>query len=820
MTSTCTIYEFSNELINTQYSQKYQRYVSGGYGREVGPSNHPVPNAIQNAVNKNLFRINDNYPPEFGQIALIARDIDQYSVLAVATRESDDGNRPLVAYRYFWLDKSAGGNFDGIGTLLLWWLNNSKPQFEFKQTVAPKQLVEVLSREQFDWCRPQVRQLLQQITYYPFAFLIQQRDKLIQSAGLHYLALELNQRYQTPLAWAWNVSSLEAPKEFSLICCANNSAYNNVNQRLKGHKVDLVNQAARSAPALQSAENRNHQSQERGEPSASTRNLAINLKESIKKISQATNSQIEQSQLLKLVNILEENLPLPNNQWDWNILNDQRIISHIGNESAMRYKALLVLLNPQEDIHSWLKNVNSQRNSDNIKAAAINVQAKLLDVCCQKNKKNAYRWFNNRIYAEIIQLLLECNSEDTAIRNYACQNAEWLFVQSNKLLDSDVNQEEGWSNYFKEYVRDILNNLVNNSQTNDDFVNKLLTDLQQYKESGGTIKFPEYEGLASLFAQIKAYDLSAISYQLSQGNVPQNIYDEYDPDLIKCILPLPLKLAHSQKPKKKAVQKLILKFLTLRRLSKTYWIKDKWFWIAIILMIAAITTGSVAILKREWLSVLNIISSNSPTEDDILESNTNGDSGITNEDSEITNRDSRITNDPQKSELNRVWEALEKGNLAEKVKILEYLKKRESETYKKISQSFTRTVRELSANLPIDSGSNSSEIKAVQEILSVTGHYTKKIDGDFGPGTIEAVEAFQKSKNLPQTGKVDQNTWKKLSKSSKDEQVKVAREFLIQRFTNSQNNQKIKSDINNLKHCKKATTGLKHYINCVKGLLR
>jgi D-alanyl-D-alanine carboxypeptidase (penicillin-binding protein 5/6) len=45
------------------------------------------------------------------------------------------------------------------------------------------------------------------------------------------------------------------------------------------------------------------------------------------------------------------------------------------------------------------------------------------------------------------------------------------------------------------------------------------------------------------------------------------------------------------------------------------------------------------------------------------------------------------------------------------------------------------------------------------------------IDGDFGPQTEQAVKAFQKSKNLPETGEVNDKTWKALGTLVEEEEV-------------------------------------------------
>ena len=115
--SSIQIHEFSSEF---NEKRKDGEIVSGGYKSEVGPGTIDVPRKIKEAVKRCDFEINGNYPPEGEDFALVAREIDEYSVLAVVRRIPEDGKRPVVAYRYFWLEKRQGEDIDGIGTLLIW----------------------------------------------------------------------------------------------------------------------------------------------------------------------------------------------------------------------------------------------------------------------------------------------------------------------------------------------------------------------------------------------------------------------------------------------------------------------------------------------------------------------------------------------------------------------------------------------------------------------------------------------------------------------------------------------------------------------------
>jgi hypothetical protein len=57
---------------------------------------------------------------------------------------------------------------------------------------------------------------------------------------------------------------------------------------------------------------------------------------------------------------------------------------------------------------------------------------------------------------------------------------------------------------------------------------------------------------------------------------------------------------------------------------------------------------------------------------------------------------------------------------------------------------------------PFKVGASGSSVKVVQEALKITA------DGKFGPGTEKAIKAFQKKENLPATGIVDEETYRRI----------------------------------------------------------
>jgi peptidoglycan hydrolase-like protein with peptidoglycan-binding domain len=58
-------------------------------------------------------------------------------------------------------------------------------------------------------------------------------------------------------------------------------------------------------------------------------------------------------------------------------------------------------------------------------------------------------------------------------------------------------------------------------------------------------------------------------------------------------------------------------------------------------------------------------------------------------------------------------------------------------------------------------GSKGANVRTVQQQLSDLG-YSLSVDGNFGPGTAQAVRAFQQKNNLGTDGVVGPNTWKTL----------------------------------------------------------
>lgn len=257
------IYEFSKQFNHIECKESI--WVSGGFEVEKSQaffrSNYgngnitEIPDEIRQAVVSGLFEIPNAYPPnplsneEFHQkvanqqlniahppledIALIAKELGDYCILAVATRQMDDKWRSkMLGYRYFWLKISNLNTqrpdlVDGIATLLLWWTENGSlcfdmnpSSYEYSPNKNKPYLGERVIYKQF------IRNKYQPVSkIYKSALpclFEPTTDRQFDVWNLHAQAL-----HRVPLepAWAWNVRKLTKPETFTVVYCADRASY-------------------------------------------------------------------------------------------------------------------------------------------------------------------------------------------------------------------------------------------------------------------------------------------------------------------------------------------------------------------------------------------------------------------------------------------------------------------------------------------------------------------------------------------------------------------------------------------------------------------
>ncbi len=789
--NTITVYEF------TRGFKKIERedgiLVSGGYESEVGPSNYQVPKEIQDAVKFNDFRIPDSYAPAQGEIALIARDIGDYSVLAVATYLLEDGKRPGVAYRYFWLDRGNWENIDGIGTLLWWWRQVGEPYFSFEEYEKFNRLnyyAPICTSEVFARCRPQVESLLPKITYVPYIFALQNNggNKTPDYAGLHYLALHLKQQRQTPMAWAWNVPHLDFPERFTLICCADGKAFEYISPKVKQYKRPLASTGGgatsnQQQQKLPGAAGSTGQFSTNPSPK-SNNNLTHKIKECIKNIA---NDQNVEENLLKLADYLES---YSTSHWNWAQIIDNTFKTN-NTKSAAKYQALLVLLNPQENVYFWLSWLTNPNNS-NWADASLKIQSQLLKVCKDNQNDNAYKYLSLCILRCISLLLVKCLSHNINDREY--QNIEWLLVDSKNV----------WSSQFKTYAINLTSQLKcqDPNDAKDQFYEPVLNMLNLWKSQLTHNKPPqvykEYSTIARLVEKIGNYTLSAFFYQLSEGSVPTNVYDLVHLQIIPLTRSEKASDLYNSERNGLDFFSKVLSIVSNNRLS------------VIIAIILAVVAGYLGVSAPNWLNK----SKNDPPTEILLSPNLERDWYYYSQQfiKQTTEKDKTATKNQIIKYLKELEESIKNSGI-EPGGDEDRKKLRSTPDYTFISGSFAAKLpKKLDLKKPQD-------ILLLQKALSSIDILKSPPSGNYDDQTKDGVNQFQKMREIPETGTVDEKTWNQLSQLFIDEQVQIAATFLLKSIETRNSHDDLKKDKDNLFKCKKNNQS-EGYIMCVEELIQ
>ena len=254
-----SIHQFSRGLTPTQNQRG--EWVSRGFGAEIANESFDVPEEIKQAVTLQEggwrgLRIPDTHPPKPSEIALIARDLGNYCVLAVANRLKDDTvPREFVGYRYFWLDKTQfqnypnGQNVDGIGTLLWYWQDKGQPQYNIEElqtnrssyTTSWNKLELVWLFEHWQQQHYQrIQSLISDIrpSYQPLIYEATEIRGQLTYQEVHCLAIQyciVNRGYI--INWAWNVRKLENPQGLNVIYCADAEALQLFNRQFPSRVI-------------------------------------------------------------------------------------------------------------------------------------------------------------------------------------------------------------------------------------------------------------------------------------------------------------------------------------------------------------------------------------------------------------------------------------------------------------------------------------------------------------------------------------------------------------------------------------------------------
>ena len=514
------IYQFCRAFDNVRYSEVYGCYVSGGYAFEkIARASHEVPPEIREAVINDYFKLNDNYPPETGDFALIAREIDnKYSVLAVANRQLDDGGRPTIGYKYFWLEKSSS-DVDGIGTLIYWWSNHKKPKFDMAE------LVEKSPPERLYYQEIQKRNFLEILKYVQKLNEIPEitvvKKELWQQAypayiELHYLALGLSDRATRLNAWAWNVHKIAYPERFLAIFYATQEDIpKNISKRqLPSPQKDNSNTSV-STPTKENT----------------TQTVPVQkIKKCLKDIAKifADTDELDSKKTEELFEYLAN---YPNENWSDFI--DKTTLQAIPDKFTLIYKAEIYLLLPKEKSSFLIEILNSTNfgnssGKSTSNSIAIEFHTQLLNASYKYQNQQVIHRLVSSIYTGISYLLNHLMADDNG-----SNQIEFLLTQSQSI----------WSKTFLTYAELVKKRIFPEKETEKEtiveesletFCQEILTILQEPKNIT-LAERKQYEKLVSTFIKINHYPLAGTFCYIRDRFIPQDILHLIDNEIYRKI---------------------------------------------------------------------------------------------------------------------------------------------------------------------------------------------------------------------------------------------------------------------------------------------
>ncbi|BAZ83849.1 hypothetical protein [Dolichospermum compactum] len=523
------IYQFCRAFDKVHYSKKHDRYVSGGnvFGK-IALWNAPVPEPIRQAVIDGYFRLNDNYPPDQDDFALIAREIDdKYSVLAVANGELDDGDRPTIGYKYFWLEKSSP-DIDGIGTLTYWWYTHEQPKPKFDmselfQQSSPK--IFYFDKEQFGkptFKEPELQEISEivenqeKIPYIVDVVVFrekigQQQQQYPESMKRHYLALGLSVRANYLNAWAWNVQKIEYPEAFLAVFYATQKDIpSNIRNRDLPPLPETHNPNNQTSVAIQ-LENTTH-------PSTETLNLIPPAKEkSIKScLSSLANAfnqnRLDDRKIQELFGYLRDYADA-----DWTNCIDKTTLKNASSPHEI-YPQLIYLVAPNNpSSKKWLLQMVESLEIDTKKTypRILEFQRVLLEASFEYKDSLVNERLISSIYAGISYLLNQLMSTEKGNNKI-----EFLLTKSQNV----------WSHYFLTYAGLIEKRIFSEEKTiieesMEDFCQEILTLLQR-PQNISLAERKQYKKLASTFIKINYFSLAGAFHYISDKYIPPIIQDK------------------------------------------------------------------------------------------------------------------------------------------------------------------------------------------------------------------------------------------------------------------------------------------------------
>jgi hypothetical protein len=562
--SVVQIYQFCRAFDNVRYSEVYGCYVSGGYAFEkIARASHEVPPEIREAVIaviNDYFKLNDNYPPEKDDFALIAREIDdKYSVLAVANRQLDDGGRPTIGYKYFWLEKSSP-DVDGIGTLIYWWSNHKEPKFdmaELVETSLPEIFYYDLEYQKTNFQEPWLQETwktVEKLPAIPHTVVVTKelwQQEYPEYIKLHYLALGLSFRANdtnSPNAWAWNVQKLAHPDSFiSIFYATQEDRLSNIRNIRKRNlpALNLVSPQTHNPddPTPDEAQPESRTPLPSKTPNSIPSAVTDNIKSCLSSLANTYNqNRLNRQKTQQLFGYLRDYADA-----DWTECIDK---TTLGNASSIHdiYPQLIYLIAPnnkssknwllkmvqsleldtQQTSSGWISTLRNWANpsESNNQAHISEFQRVLLEdidhleASYDQDNSFIYNKLKDSMYYGISFLLDKLINPEVKVM---AQKIDYLLTRSQGI----------WQEYFKKYTEIIAQVILYKKDTNYPsvitFCQPILDirpNLKNTHERNRRSLYGKYQNLAIIFSKTHRKDLAEFFYRMSgnkEEQIPQDV---------------------------------------------------------------------------------------------------------------------------------------------------------------------------------------------------------------------------------------------------------------------------------------------------------
>jgi hypothetical protein len=451
-----------------------------------------IPDAVEISIANREFAVAEgaysDQPAIIGRVLGIGEDT--WSVIAIVTRGRDEKGRSASMYRYFLTQGSEG--YQNLRLILAWWESQEIPltfnPFDLREMGKPNLCNVDETSTQFRKPSPEAIAIPVN-TFEPILLTPQQQYDLQTLNTLAFKKYNANKNGQA-ISWAFNVEALEKPERFLVIQAASTKAYQILQKAITNTPKVL-------APVLTDEEA---------------------LKSAIRGL--MNSSQVKPENVKVIADALANNQITSEY---WHTLFDGQgaktaISQRIYSPQMTRLITLRAMVIPDTMLEflGWL-NIKPGQKPDENQTVSLEFQKSIRPGLPKDKLANSIKF----ILPEVLKKTSIITPEAIG----------WL-LRSNDSV---------WASARKEFTDDILYDLqlmVKNFR--DKTVtpsNSYKCDPQTWKNFNNNIrsiyssnsfnyKIEEYNSFAKLFEYLKDYTLAAYFYQVSEGIVPKEIFEE------------------------------------------------------------------------------------------------------------------------------------------------------------------------------------------------------------------------------------------------------------------------------------------------------